>query len=319
MNSRVFFLFLCLLTTNVQADFRVFACEPEWANLVQSVMPDAKVTTATSAWQDPHYIEARPSLIAAMRNSDLAVCTGASLEAGWLPALIRRAATANIGENREGLFYAASHAHLHQPHQHVDRSMGDVHPEGNPHFHLDPNTVPSIMKALIQRISQVAPEEDTAFLEAQHLRWKMKWRQASEQWASYLPRLQGMKVVVQHSGFDYLLRHAGVEAVLDLEPKPGLPPTPSHLNRVLNDRRLQEAKVIVISPYQDPQPAKWLSGKSGIPVVTLPTTVTDMDETSSLPDLITYILSSLASYNSAGTALSDVKGSKASRHENDVE
>ena len=297
MNFRILILLLCLVSTKAQADFSVFACEPEWANLVQSLIPQAKVTTATSAWQDPHYIEARPSLIAAMRNSDLAVCTGASLEAGWLPALIRRAANAKISENRQGLFYAANYAHLHQAHQHVDRSMGDVHPEGNPHFHLDPNTLPIVMKALVQRISQVAPKEETAFLDAQHLRWTMQWRQAKKQWEPYLSRLKGMKVIVQHSGFDYLLRHAGVESVLDLEPKPGLPPTASHLSRVLNDRRLKEAKVIVISPYQDPQPAQWLSEKSGIPVVVLPTTVTDSEETSVLPDLITYILSRLASYN----------------------
>lgn len=319
MNSKIIILLLWIISTQAQADFRVFACEPEWADLIQSVMPDSKVTTATSAWQDPHYIEARPSLIAAMRTSDLAVCTGASLETGWLPALIRRAANKQISENREGLFYAANYAHLHQAHQHVDRSMGDVHPEGNPHFHLAPNTVPNIMDALVRRISQVAPDEDTVFLNAQHLRWMMQWRQAKERWASYLPQLQGMKVIVQHSGFDYLLRYAGVEAVLDLEPKPGLPPTPSHLNSVLNSKRLKEASMIIISPYQDPQPAQWLSDKSGIPVVTLPTTVTDMDETSSLADLITYILSKLSSDKASEAAFNAVERDRISRHKDDVE
>jgi zinc/manganese transport system substrate-binding protein len=292
---------LFFVASTVRADFRVFSCEPEWADLVKSLIPEARITVATSAWQDPHYIEARPSLIAAMRNSDLAVCTGASLEAGWLPALIQRASNETIAENRKGLFYAANYAHLHQPHKHVNRSMGDVHPEGNPHFHLNPDAVPGIIEALVDRISQVAPAEDTRFINAQHLRWKMRWQQAREDWETYRSKLKGMKVVVQHTGFDYLLRYAGIKAVLDLEPKPGLPPTPSHLNTILNDSRLKEAQLIIISPYQDPQPAQWLSEKTGLPVLTLPTTVTEDEVTATLPALITHILSSLSAYNRANT------------------
>ena len=299
--SALLILVLCLSGMSARADFKVFACEPEWADLVQSLVPEAHITVATSAWQDPHYIEARPSLIAAMRNSNLAVCTGASLEAGWLPALIQRASNDTIAVNREGLFYAAAYAHLHQPHAHVDRSMGDVHPEGNPHFHLNPHAVPSIVEALVGRISQVAPAEETKFLKAQHLRWKMRWGHARENWEAYLPRLQGMKVIVQHTGFEYILRYAGIEAVLDLEPKSGLPPTASHLNAILNDPRLDEAQVIIISPYQDPQPAQWLSEKTGLPVLTLPTTVTDEEVTTTLPKLITHILASLSTYSGADT------------------
>jgi len=291
---------LFILASSVRADFKVFACEPEWADLVQSLVPEASIKVATSAWQDPHYIEARPSLIAAMRNSDLAVCTGASLEAGWLPALIQRASSEAIAENRQGLFYAANYAHLHQPHKHIDRSMGDVHPEGNPHFHLNPDAVPGIVEALVDRISQVASTEETQFINGQYLRWKMGWRQAREEWASYLPKLKGMKVVVQHTGFDYLLRFAGVQAVLDLEPKPGLPPTASHLNRLLNDRNLKKAQLIIISPYQDPQPAQWLSEKTDLPVLILPTTITEEEGMATLPELITHILSSLSKYSETG-------------------
>lgn len=298
---RLLTLILFFVSMGTQADFKVFACEPEWADLVQSLLPKARITVATSAWQDPHYIEARPSLIAAMRNSDLAVCTGASLEAGWLPTLIQRASNDRIAENREGLFYAATYAHLHQPHTHIDRSMGDVHPEGNPHVHLDPHGLPDIVKALVNRIYQVAPTEEAQFLKAQHLRWKIKWRQARDSWQTYLPKLQGMKVIVQHTGFDYLLRYAGIEAVLDLEPKPGLPPTPSHLNSILNNPRLKDAQVIIISPYQDPQPAKWLSEKTGIQVLTLPTTVTEEEITSTLPKLITHIFSRLSTFSKANS------------------
>ena len=299
--SSLLILVLCFMGMSAKADFKVFACEPEWADLVQSLVPASDITVATSAWQDPHYIEARPSLIAAMRNSDLAVCTGASLEAGWLPVLIQRASNKAIAENRNGLFYAATYANLHQPHKHVDRSMGDVHPEGNPHFHLDPDAVPDIVNALVGRIAEVAPAEQTQLLNAQHLKWKMHCGNAREKWDEYLPQLQGMKVVVQHTGFEYLLRYAGIEAVLDLEPKPGLPPTASHLNKLLNDPRLAEAQVIIISPYQDPQPAEWLSEKTGLPVLTLPTTVTEEEATATLPKLITHLLYSLSNVSKSDT------------------
>ncbi len=308
MSSRILVIALLACSFGARADFRVFACEPEWADLVRALVPEANITVATNAWQDPHYIEARPSLIAAMRNSDLAVCTGASLEAGWLPALIQRAANSRIAENREGLFYAASYTHLHQPHDHVDRSMGDVHPEGNPHFHLNPHAVPEVMDGLVKRLPQVAPAEEIKVMRALHLRWKMRWEQSQEHWETLMPDLRGMKVVVQHSSFDYLLRYAGIEAVLDLEPKPGLPPTPSHLNRVLNDPRLADASVIVISPYQDPKPAQWLAERAGLPVLVLPTTLTEEEETDTLPELITYILTSLSNFNPKQNAVSAVNG-----------
>ncbi|ABC29717.1 ABC-type metal ion transport system, periplasmic component/surface adhesin [Hahella chejuensis KCTC 2396] len=304
MSSRLLTVILLACSCGARAEFSVFACEPEWADLARALVPDARVTVATSAWQDPHYIEPRPSLIAAMRNSDLAVCTGASLETGWLPVLIQRAANHNIAENRQGLFYAASHTHLHQPHDHIDRSMGDVHPEGNPHFHLNPHAAPEIMERLAHRIEQVAPAEDTKFMRALHTRWKMRWKQSQEQWRALAVGLKGMKVVVQHSGFDYLLRYAGIEAVLDLEPKPGLPPTPSHLNQLLNDPRLQEASVILISPYQDPQPAQWLAERTGLKVLILPTTLTEDEATDTLPELITHILTSLSRFSPKSTRVS---------------
>lgn len=296
MSSKTFVIALLFgISSHVHAGLTVFACEPEWADLVQALVPEANIHTATTAWQDPHYIEARPSLIAALRNSDLAVCTGASLEAGWLPALMQRAANTRIAEGRDGLFYAASFTHLHQPHAHVDRSMGDVHPEGNPHVHLNPEAVPQVLDALAQRIQQVAPEASTT-LRAHRQLWQLRWDKAKAEWEALKPQIAGMKVIVQHSGFDYLLRYAGVEAVLDLEPKPGLPPTPAHLNAVLNWPQLPTARAILISPYQDPQPAQWLASRTGLPVLTLPTTMTGEDPTRTLPDLITHILSSLAEH-----------------------
>lgn len=218
-------LVLGLVALPAQAAQNVFACEPEWADLVKAFAPEADITIATTDAQDPHYVEARPSLIAAMRRADLAVCTGASLESGWLPALMSKANNRQVRPGQPGLFYATEQVSLHQPHDHVDRSMGDVHPEGDPHVHLDPEALPRVAEALAQRMAELAPEQ-ARDIQRRSLQWRVQWNLERDQWRQQAAELEGMKLVVQHSSFDYLLRWLGVERVIDLEPKPGLPPAP---------------------------------------------------------------------------------------------
>lgn len=285
-------LLLALVTLPARASLNVFACEPEWASLVAALIPDATITLATTAWQDPHYIEARPSLIAAMRRADLAVCTGASLEAGWLPALVRKAANARVRPGAPGLFFAAGRVPLLQPHEHVDRSMGDVHPEGNPHVHLDPDLLPLVTRALADRLIQLAPERETD-IRRHHVQWQVQWNLHRAHWRQARERLAGIRVVVQHSSYDYLLRWLGVSAAADLEPKPGLPPSASHLSTLLADPKVAAARAIVIALYQDPRPANWLAERTSLPVLTLPGTVTDDADTDTLAGVISNIVDRL--------------------------
>lgn len=285
-------LLLGLVITPAQATLNVFACEPEWASLVRILVPDANIHTATTALQDPHYIEARPSLIAAMRRADLAVCTGASLEAGWLPALIRSASNHEVQPGKPGLFFAAEQVQLHQPHEHVDRSMGDVHPEGDPHIHLDPQRVPTVLDALADRIVGLAPEQANG-IRLRQQQWKVNWRLETAQWRDAARRLKGMSVAVQHSTFGYLLRWLGVETAIDLEPKPGLPPSAAHLSDVLSDPVLSSLELILVATYQDERPASWLAEKVDTPVEVLPSTVTDDVVTDQLAELISYIIGRL--------------------------
>jgi zinc/manganese transport system substrate-binding protein len=280
---------LLVAAVPAQAQLRVFACEPEWAALVRVLSPDAELTTATSYLQDPHYIEARPSLIAAVRRADIAVCSGASLEAGWLPMLLQRASNPDIQDGRAGLFFAADHAQLHAPHDHVDRSMGDVHPEGNPHVHLSPDQLPEIARALAQRLGALDPEQAAA-IQGRFIRWRGDWNRARTEWQARAEALEGQSLVVQHSSFSYLLRWLGVEKAADLEPKPGLPPSASHLSQLLADPALRDASAILIASYQDPQPAEWLAEQTGLPVVVVPGTVTGEGPTETLSGLISEII-----------------------------
>lgn len=287
---------LGLAVVPAQAALNVFACEPEWADLVRALAPDANIHTATSARQDPHYIEARPSLISAMRRADIAVCTGASLEAGWLPALISRAANGDIQPGKPGLFFAAEQVSLHQPHNHVDRSMGDVHPEGDPHIHLDPDRLPVIVDALADRLVAVAPADEHA-VRLNQRQWQVRWKLESAQWRQAAENLEGLSVAVQHSTFSYLLRWLGVEAAIDLEPKPGLPPSASHLSDLLSDPALARVKLILIASYQGERPARWLASQTELPVEALPGTVNDQPETDSLAALISHIIDRLEQHH----------------------
>ncbi|MCK0162749.1 zinc ABC transporter substrate-binding protein [Marinobacter sp. S6332] len=283
-----------LISLPARADFHVFACEPEWTALARVFIPDAHFTTATSYLQDPHYIEARPSLIAAMSRADIAVCTGASLEAGWLPALLQRAGNPDIQTGQPGLFFASDHAQLFAPHDHVDRSMGDVHPEGNPHVHLSPDQLPNIAKALAERLGAMRPD-NSADIFARYIKWRVNWNFHRANWQERAKALQGRSLVIQHTGFSYLLRWLGIGATMDLEPKPGLPPSASHLNQLLADPRLEDAAAILIASHQNQKPAQWLSAQIRKPILVLPGTVTDDSKTDTLAELISEIINRLES------------------------
>ncbi len=258
------------------AAFTVFACEPEWAALTRVLLPTARIHVATHAGQDPHYIEARPALIAQMRVADLVVCTGAELEAAWLPALQERAGNVRAHE----AFFAADHVNLIDPQPGAIGTpwAGDVHPQGNPHLHVDPRRVLEVTKALAERLANEAPSERVA-IERRRAAFDARWRQQIAEWQRRAAPLRGHHVVAQHSGFGYLWDWLGINMVADLEPKPGMSPTPGHLQRLLAGLRAAPPFAVVISGYQDPRPGRWLTGQLAgaaggmVPLLVLPATV----------------------------------------------
>nr|WP_239445578.1 zinc ABC transporter substrate-binding protein [Vibrio nigripulchritudo] len=154
-----FFLTSGLLVTSlsVNASLNVFTCQPDWASLVKQHAPNAEVFSATTAMQDPHYIQARPSLISKMRKADLVVCSGAELEIGWLPELQRQSRNRNVQNGKDGLFWVTDYVKMLDTHDHVDRSMGDVHSHGNPHVQFAVADIPNVSKALVERLTKIDP------------------------------------------------------------------------------------------------------------------------------------------------------------------
>lgn len=272
----------------------IFACEPEWAALAKTIAPSAEVRSATHARQDPHHIDARPSLIAQLRKADLAVCTGAELEAGWLPTLQQRAGNPRVQDGAPGMLYAADHLKLIDPHPAGSPLEGDVHAAGNPHAQLDPRRLLHMAAVIAARLEQLDPAGKEGY-RARLAAFQTDWQVRIAQWERRAAPLKGMKVAAQHSTFAYLWRWLGIELVADLEPKPGVPPTPVHLQKVLLAVRSAPPRAVVVSAYQDPRGVQWLAQQlgAGTTLLQLPSTVTQEPPADSLAGLYDLLIERL--------------------------
>ncbi|MFZ9430352.1 MAG: metal ABC transporter solute-binding protein, Zn/Mn family [Burkholderiaceae bacterium] len=274
---------------------RIFACEPEWAALVLELMPQAQVHTATTAMQDPHHIEARPSLIAQMRQADAAVCTGGGLEAGWLPVLQQRAANPRVQDGSDGMFYAAEQVTLIDARAAtLNPFAGDIHPGGNPHVHTDPERLVQVARALAARLQRLWPARSTE-VAARLTAFEQRWSARTEQWRQRTQALRGRTVAAQHSSFAYLWRWLGLRHSMDLEPKPGLPPTPAHLQSLLQRWQAEPPLAIVVAAHQDPRSGRWLSDRAqpARPLLVLPATVIDPTQPEALDAWFEGLIDSL--------------------------
>ena len=264
------------------AALNIFACEPEWGALAQELGGDkVSVYSATTALQDPHRIEARPSLIARIRSADLLICSGSELEIGWLPLLLTQSGNSRIQLGAPGYLEASQHVAKLEVPKVIDRALGDIHPGGNPHVHTDPRNIAKVATVLEDRLAQVDP----ANAETYHSRGKSflaRWQAAIVRWGKEAEPLRGAPIVVYHQDFSYFINWTGMREVAALEPKPGIPPTPSHLAELIDQMKSSPAKVIVYSPYNSSQAAEFLSSHSGIPTVMVPFTVGGTDKAKDL-------------------------------------
>jgi zinc/manganese transport system substrate-binding protein len=266
-------LFLTLLAVPAQAALNVLACEPEWAALVTELAGDkANVSSATSAMQDPHRIEARPSLIARARNADLLVCTGMELEAGWLPVLLQQSANAKIQPGQPGYFEAGRFASAIDIPGRLDRANGDVHAAGNPHIQTDPRNIARVAVALAAALAQIDPAQ-AAFYQARQKDFAARWSAALARWERNAAPLRGVAVIEHHKNLDYLLNWLGMREVGTLEPKPGLEPSAAQLATLLGGLPAKPARLILRAAYQDGRASDWLAERARIPAVVLPFTV----------------------------------------------
>jgi len=266
-------ILMATLAWPAHATLRVLACEPEWGALVQELGGNlVEVSVATNALQDPHQIQAKPSLIARTRNADLVVCTGAELEIGWLPILLQQSGNAKVQNGQPGNFAAADMVRKLEIPGAVDRSQGDVHASGNPHIQTDPRNIALVATALGARLAQIDAANAPQY--AQRLAdFSARWQQALARWSSQAAPLRGAAVVSQHKAFAYLYDWLGLKEVAVLEPKPGVEPSVSYLQSVLTALKNAKPRMTLYAAYQNPKPSEWLFGNTGIAAVKLPFTV----------------------------------------------
>ena len=269
ISSPLLALALLTMTASATARLSVFTCEPEWAALTTELGGEkVKIFSATHAGQDPHYVQARPSLIARLRSADLAVCTGAELETGWMPLLQRRARNPKVLIGKTGYFEATDHVALLEAPTILDRAEGDVHAEGNPHIQLDPRRLLEVAEALSLRLQEI-DNASRDYFEKRLRDFTARWQVAMTQWQEAAAPLKGQRAIVHHREWIYLLDWLGIQRAGSLEPKPGVPPTLAHLAEL----KELTANMIVISPLNDTKPSRWLHEQTGVPVVVLPHTV----------------------------------------------
>ncbi len=254
------------------AQLNILACEPEWAAMAKEIGGEhVNVKSATTHMQDPHQIQARPSLIAKARRADMIACTGAGLEVGWLPVLLSKSANRSIQAGKPGYFLATEHVPLIGK-KSDDRT--DLHAAGNPHVHHDPDRVLAIAEKMSKVMSDIDTSNANSYAENLQ-RFTADWKTAIQYWQQSAAALKGKSVIVHHDSWIYLLNWLGIQQTATLEPKHGVPPSSSHLAGLLKQLKSQSADMIIRSGYEDERPAQWLSDKTGIPIVSIPYSVRD--------------------------------------------
>ncbi len=280
-----------------QAALRVLATTADWGSLTTELGGDkVDVYTATSALQDVHQVNAKPSLVARARTADLVVANGADLEIGWLPVLLQESGNPKIQPGTPGYFEATTTVRLMDIPSAVDRSQGDVHPLGNPHIQLDPRYVAVVAKALATRLAEIDPANAT-YYQARGADFQARWKQAMARWMAEAAPLKGVRVVVIHSDQRYLCRWIGLDEVAAIEPKPGVPPSAGYLAELVTKLTANKPKMILRNAYNDPKAVEWLSQKIDVQVVLLPFSVGGTPEAKDLFGLFDDTINRLLAAN----------------------
>jgi len=284
-------------TLPAHATLKVLATTPDWAALVNELGGDkVNVYTATSAFQDVHRVDAKPSLVARARTADLVIATGADLEIGWMPVLLQDSGNTQIQPGSPGYFEAAPLVHLLEVPSAVDRSMGDIHPLGNPHVTLDPRNIAIIAKALAARLAQLDPA-NAAYYGTRGEDFQKRWSAASAKWDAAAAPLRGVGLVVIHRDQVYLCNWLGLKELAAIEPKPGVPPSAGYLAELVTKLAASPPKMILRNAYNDPKAAEWLAERIHVPVVLLPYTVGGTPEAKDLFGLFDDTINRLLAAN----------------------
>ena len=260
--------------TPAHAALRVVAATQDLASIAQEVGGDKiKLDALAKGYQDPHFVEAKPSFVLLLNKADLLIVVGRDLEIGWLPPLITQSRNAKIAPGAQGYLDASLTAKiLELPTGQITRAMGDVHPMGNPHYWLDPENGRRIAKAIQEKLAQM-DAANAAYYQQREADFEQRLNAAQQRWKAAMAPYKGLKVVTYHRSWPNFADAFGLDVVGYVEPKPGIPPTPQHTLDVINTMKTQNIKIIMVEPYFDLKTPNSIASQTGAKVLVMPPSV----------------------------------------------
>lgn len=284
-----------LAATPASAQLRVVTTTEDLASIARFVGGDRiRVSSIARGYQDPHFVDPKPSFILDLNRADLLIVVGRELEIGWLPALIRSARNANVQPGAAGYLDASQGVKILEiPTGQVTRAMGDVHSQGNPHYWLDPANGRIIAQSIRDRLSQLAPG-DRAYFEEQYAAFDVRLAEAETRWDATMAPFTGRKLVTYHRSWPNFMARFGLNVIGYVEPKPGIPPSPSHTITLIGEMKAQQVKVIVVEPYFEKRTPQSIANQVGGQVLELAPSVGGVEGTTDYFALFDYNVAQLA-------------------------
>src|SRR5436305_14660070 len=294
MKKILLILSIVLCAFSAQAKINVVATLPDLGSLAREIGGDnVSVTVLAKPTEDPHFVDARPSFVVALRSADVLIDGGAELELGWLPPLLQNARNAKLDIGKPGRVQASQGVRLMNVPANVTRAAGDVHALGNPHFGVDPIIAKAIAQHIAQSFSAVDPA-NAAIYDANYKKFESAINAKLQEWGAAMLPFKGQHVVAYHDSWPYCGHRFGLNIDVFLEPKPGIPPSPSHLTDVIGQMKAQKIKAIIVEPYHDRRIAEKVARPTGAKVVDFSQFPGGIPGTDSYVRLIDVLVSRLA-------------------------
>jgi zinc/manganese transport system substrate-binding protein len=282
-------LALSAVGTSAQGKRNVITTTEDLAAIAREVGGDRiTVESIARGYQDPHFVEAKPSFILKLQKADLLIAVGRELESGWLPPLVTQSRNRKIQPGAEGYLDASARARiLDIPTGQVTRAMGDVHPQGNPHYWLDPENGKSIAGEIAEKLSRLQPN-DRAYFDQRAKDFSARIDAAGKRWSAMMAPFKGTKVVTYHRSFSNFAERFGLDVIGYVEPRPGSPPTPQHTLDLMTEMKRQNVKLVLVEPYFDLKTPNAIGRDTGAQVLVMPPSVGGVKEASDYVKLFDY-------------------------------
>jgi zinc/manganese transport system substrate-binding protein len=292
MRKDLLFLLAALAVTApafAQGKLTVVATTEDLASIAREVGGDRIAVEAIArGYQDPHFVEAKPSFILKLQKADLLILVGRELEIGWLPPLIQQSRNAKIQQGAEGYLDASINALILEiPTGQITRAMGDVHPLGNPHYWLDPENGKRIALSIAEKLGRFRPN-DKAYFDQRAADFSARVDQAQKRWFTAMAPYKGIKVVTYHRSFPNFAERFGLNIIGYVEPRPGIPPTPQHTLDLINEMKRQNVKLVLVEPYFDTKTPNAIGRETGAQVLVMPPSVGGVKEVTDYFKLFDY-------------------------------